>query len=89
MPQAIVREMGRRRDPVPPRSISDRPLHILIASPLEEEHAMRTANANLGRVRVYFELDPLPVPRHVANYSGITRSLNEVKRIRWLCLLSK
>jgi hypothetical protein len=89
MAQATVREMGRRRDPVPPRSITDRPLHILIASPLEEEHAIRIANANLGRIRVYFELDPLPVPRHVANYSGIARSLNEVERIRWLCLLSK
>jgi phosphoglycerate dehydrogenase-like enzyme len=65
----------------------DRPLKILIASPLEPEQAERIAAAAPGRVEVIFEPDLLPVPRYVADHEGQPRALGATQRARWLAHL--
>jgi glyoxylate/hydroxypyruvate reductase len=62
----------------------NRPLKILIASPLEPEQAERIAAAAPGRIEVIFEPELLPVPRYVADHKGRPRALNAAQRARWL-----
>jgi glyoxylate/hydroxypyruvate reductase len=65
----------------------DRPLNILIASPLEPEQVARIAAAAPGRVEVIFAPDLLPEPRYVADHKGRARPLSEAQRARWLAHL--
>jgi glyoxylate/hydroxypyruvate reductase A len=62
----------------------NRPLKVLIASPLEPEQAQRIAAAAPGRIEVIYEPDLLPVPRYVADHHGRPRALSEEQRARWL-----
>jgi glyoxylate/hydroxypyruvate reductase len=69
--------------------MTDRPVTVLIASPLEPEHAERIAAAYPGRVRVVHEPDLLPVPRYVGDHNGIPRQLGEADLARWRSLLAE
>ncbi|MDP9469229.1 MAG: D-2-hydroxyacid dehydrogenase [Chloroflexota bacterium] len=51
-------------------STSREPLTVVIASPLEEEHATRIAAAYPGRVEVIHRPDLLPPPRYIADHGG-------------------
>jgi glyoxylate/hydroxypyruvate reductase len=62
----------------------NRPLKILIASPLEPEQVQRIAAAAPGRVKVIYEPDLLPVPRYVADHTGRPRTLSGAQPERWL-----
>jgi glyoxylate/hydroxypyruvate reductase len=62
----------------------NRPLKILIASPLEPEQVERIAAAAPGQVEVIYEPDLLPVPRYVADHTGRPRTLSAAQRERWL-----
>jgi phosphoglycerate dehydrogenase-like enzyme len=62
----------------------NRPLTILIASPLESQHVERIAATAPGRTEVIYEPDLLPVPRYVADHKGILRDLGPEQRARWL-----
>jgi glyoxylate/hydroxypyruvate reductase A len=62
----------------------NRPLKILIASPLELEEVERIAAAAPGQVEVIYEPDLLPVPRYVADHTGRPRTLSAAQRECWL-----
>ena len=57
-------------------------VRVLIASPLEAEHADRIAAAD-PRVRLLYEPDLLPVPRYPCDHNGINRQLNPAELRRW------
>lgn len=65
----------------------NRPLKVLIASPLESEQARRIAAAAPDRIEVIFEPELLPVPRYVADHKGRPRALSAAQRARWLAHL--
>lgn len=58
-------------------------LTILIATPLEPEHAARIASAAPDRTRVVFEPDLLPAPRFVGDHVGVPRDLDQLSVARW------
>lgn len=58
---------------------------VLIASPLEAEHAHRIAAAD-PRVRLLYEPGLLPVPRHPSDHGGIARNLDADGLARWAAL---
>src|SRR6266567_4836647 len=55
---------------------------VLIATPLEPEHAERIAAAD-PRVRLLYAPDLLPVPRYPADHAGTARELSAAQRRRW------
>jgi lactate dehydrogenase-like 2-hydroxyacid dehydrogenase len=57
-------------------------LNVLIASPLEAEHADRIASAD-PRVDLLYEPDLLPVPRYPCDHTGTTRDLGQAELARW------
>jgi glyoxylate/hydroxypyruvate reductase len=57
-------------------------LHVLIASPLEAEHADRIASAD-PRIRVLYAPDLLPVPRYPCDHGGVKRDLDATDLQRW------
>jgi phosphoglycerate dehydrogenase-like enzyme len=57
-------------------------VHVLIASPLEAEHADRIAAAD-PRVRLLYEPDLLPVPRYPCDHGGVRRELDAGDLKRW------
>jgi len=57
-------------------------VNVLIASPLEAEHAARIASAD-PRVRLLYEPALLPVPRYPCDHSGIPRDLGAPALARW------
>ena len=57
-------------------------LNVLIASPLEAEHADRIAAAD-PRVNLLYEPDLLPVPRYPCDHGGVPRDLNAAELARW------
>ncbi len=57
-------------------------LNVLIASPLEAEHADRIASAD-PRVTVLYEPELLPVPRYPCDHSGVARDLGADALARW------
>src|SRR2546429_5648231 len=63
---------------------SDR-VNVLVASPLEPEHAARIEAAD-PRVSVLYEPDLLPVPRYPCDYTGVARSLSAADLDRWAAL---
>jgi glyoxylate/hydroxypyruvate reductase len=65
----------------------DRPLKVLIASPLEPEQVERIAAVAPGRIEVIFEPELLPVPRYIADHDGRPRDLTLEQRERWLAHL--
>ena len=65
----------------------DRPLKVLIASPLEPEQVERIAAVAPSRLEVIFEPELLPVPRYVADHDGRPRNLTLEQRERWLAHL--
>jgi glyoxylate/hydroxypyruvate reductase len=62
----------------------NRPLKILIASPLEPEQVERIAATAPDQFEVIYEPDLLPVPRYVADHTGQPRRLTAAQRERWL-----
>src|SRR5690348_9023040 len=73
------------------RQLSERPgrmtartnaLNVLIASPLEAEHADRIAAAD-ARVNLLYEPDLLPVPRYPSDHVGAARDLDAGRLARW------
>ncbi len=60
-------------------------LNVLIASPLEAEHASRIAAAD-PRVNLLYEPDLLPVPRYQCDHTGTVRNLDAAALQRWACL---
>jgi len=69
------------------RPAENRPLKILIATPLEPEQVMRIRAAAPGRLEILFAPELLPQPRYVADHHGIKRDLDEAGRRRWQELL--
>jgi phosphoglycerate dehydrogenase-like enzyme len=65
----------------------NRPLKVLIASPLEPEQVERIAAAAPGRIEVIYVPNLLPVPRYVADHTGRPRALSPEQRERWLAHL--
>src|SRR5207302_8677108 len=63
---------------------SDR-VTVLVASPLEPEHAARIEAAD-PRVSVLYEPDLLPVPRYPCDHTGVARSLSAADLDRWAAL---
>jgi glyoxylate/hydroxypyruvate reductase len=57
-------------------------VHILIASPLEAEHAERIAAVD-PRVRVLYAPELLPLPRYPCDHGGIKRELDAAGLARW------
>jgi glyoxylate/hydroxypyruvate reductase len=55
---------------------------VLIASPLEAEHANRIAAAD-RRLSLLYEPDLLPVPRYPCDHSGTARNLGPADLARW------
>jgi glyoxylate/hydroxypyruvate reductase A len=68
---------------------ADRPITIVIGSPLEPELAATIAQAMPSRLRVLHEPDLMPVQRYVADHNGIPRQLTEAQRRCWLDVLSQ
>jgi glyoxylate/hydroxypyruvate reductase A len=64
-------------------------LVVLIASPLEPEHAARIAAVAPERVRVVYEPDLLPVTRYAADHHGLRRDLSESDVARWRDFLAE
>jgi glyoxylate/hydroxypyruvate reductase A len=63
-------------------------VNILVASPLEPEHAARI-EATDPRVCVLYEPDLLPVPRYPADHTGMPRALSAAELDRWSSLRSQ
>ena len=63
---------------------SDR-VNVLVASPLEPEHAARIEAAG-PRVSVLYEPDLLPVPRYPCDHIGVPRPLSAADLDRWAAL---
>jgi len=57
-------------------------LNVLIASPLEAEHADRIASAD-SRINLLYEPDLLPVPRYPSDHGGAARKLDEASLAKW------
>ena len=57
-------------------------LNVLIASPVEAEHADRIASAD-SRINLLYEPDLLPVPRYPADHGGTARDLDEASLAKW------
>ncbi len=57
-------------------------VHVLIASPLEAEHADRIA-ASDPRVRLLYEPDLLPLPRYACDHVGVKRDPDAADLSRW------
>ena len=57
-------------------------VHVLIASPLEAEHADRIAAAD-PRVRLLYEPGLLPVPRYPCDHGGVRPDLGATGLKRW------
>jgi glyoxylate/hydroxypyruvate reductase len=57
-------------------------LNVLIASPLEAEHASRIAAAD-PRVNVLYEPELLPVPRYPCDHVGTPRDLDATALAKW------
>jgi phosphoglycerate dehydrogenase-like enzyme len=57
-------------------------LNVLIASPLEAEHADQIASAD-PRVNLLYEPDLLPLPRYPSDHTGIARDLDEAALAKW------
>jgi glyoxylate/hydroxypyruvate reductase len=60
-------------------------LNVLIASPLEAEHASRIAAAH-RRVNLLYEPELLPVPRYPCDHTGTPRDLDAAALARWAAL---
>jgi phosphoglycerate dehydrogenase-like enzyme len=60
-------------------------VNVLVATPLEPEHAARIEAAD-PRVSVLYEPDLLPVPRYPADHSGVPRELTASQLDRWSAL---
>jgi phosphoglycerate dehydrogenase-like enzyme len=58
---------------------------VLVASPLEPEHAARI-EATDPRLRLLYEPDLLPVPRYPADHNGVPRALSAAQLDRWSAL---
>ena len=63
-----------------PRAVS-----VLVASPLEPEHAARIEAVD-RRVSVLYEPGLLPVPRYPADHIGVPRPLSPADLDRWAAL---
>lgn len=57
-------------------------VNVLIASPLEAEHASRIGAAD-PRVNLLYEPDLLPVPRYPCDHGGTPRDLSPADLARW------
>lgn len=57
-------------------------VRVLIASPLEAEHADRIAAAD-PRIRLLYEPDLLPAPRYPCDHDGVNRELDAAGLERW------
>jgi len=55
---------------------------VLVAAPLEPEHAERIAAAD-PRVRLLYAPELLPVPRYPADHTGTARELSPAQQARW------
>lgn len=58
---------------------------VLIASPLEAEHARAIAAAD-PRVRLLYEPELLPIPQYPSDHDGIARELDDEQLARWSAL---
>jgi len=60
-------------------------VNVLVASPLEPEHAARIEAID-RRVSVLYEPDLLPLPRYPADHTGVPRALSAAELGRWASL---
>jgi glyoxylate/hydroxypyruvate reductase len=67
----------RCADPMTPEGV-----RVLIASPLEPEHAERIAAAD-ARIHLLYAPELLPVPRYRCDHIGIARELDAAALARW------
>jgi glyoxylate/hydroxypyruvate reductase len=65
-----------------PSTGSSAGVRVLVATPLEPEHAARIEAAD-PRVSVIYEPDLLPVPRYPADHTGAPRALSAAQLDRW------
>jgi glyoxylate/hydroxypyruvate reductase A len=65
--------------------MTDDRVSVLIATPLEPEHAARIEAVD-PRVRVLYEPDLLPVPRYRCDHTGVPRELSAADLRRWSAL---
>jgi glyoxylate/hydroxypyruvate reductase len=64
------------------RGPGQRPLNVLIASPLEPEYAAAIEAAD-SRLRVLYAPELLPVPRYPCDHGGVKRDLSPAELGRW------
>src|SRR6266566_7749552 len=62
-----------------------RGVNVLVASPLEPEHAARIEAID-RRVSVLYEPDLMPLPRYPADHTGVPRALSAAELDRWASL---
>ncbi len=62
-----------------------RGVNVLVASPLEPEHAARIEAID-RRVSVLYEPDLMPLPRYPADHTGVPRALSAAELGRWASL---
>src|SRR5438270_8843112 len=68
---------------------SDRPLTVLIASPLEQQLVDRIAQAIPDEITVLYQPDLLPAPRDFADHAGSPPQLSDAQRQHWRSLLAQ
>jgi glyoxylate/hydroxypyruvate reductase A len=66
----------------------ERPLTVLVASPLEPEHVERIAAVDSGRLEIVYEPELLPVPRYEGDHHGVRRELGEARLAYWNSLVA-
>jgi glyoxylate/hydroxypyruvate reductase len=76
---------GTREEDARPSTGSKSGVRVLVATPLEPEHAARIEAAD-PRVSVIYEPDLLPVPRYPADHTGVPRALSAAQLDRWSAL---
>jgi phosphoglycerate dehydrogenase-like enzyme len=69
------------------RVAENRPVRVLIATPLEAEQVDRIRAFSPDRLEVLFAPDLLPVPRYAADHHGVKKQLDERGLRRWRELL--
>jgi phosphoglycerate dehydrogenase-like enzyme len=64
------------------------PLHVLIASHLDEREVRRIEQVD-PRIRVLYEPELLPIPRFAGDHNGSHRALSESELAKWQALLAR
>jgi glyoxylate/hydroxypyruvate reductase len=69
--------------------VTEAPVTVVVASPLEDELVKRLRAAMAGSARVIYEPALLPVARFAGDHNGVRPELSNAARDRWLGLLAQ